>query len=123
MRLVRDGALVRITLDDGPQVNFCRPSVDVLFESAAGLMGGHQLVVMLTGMGQDGLDATTQLAGLGAQIVAQDEESSVVWGMPGAVTRAGIANSVLPLDRIGAEIVRRIDGTTAAAAARTKELV
>lgn len=88
--------------------NSCRPSVDVLFRSLAHVYGGRVLAVVLTGMGQDGLAGCKQLSDAGAQILAQDEASSVVWGMPGFVAKAGLAQAVLPLPQIGSEIVRRV---------------
>jgi two-component system chemotaxis response regulator CheB len=88
----------------GPKENFCRPSVDVLFRSVAQVFGARTLAVILTGMGQDGLKGCEALQGAGARIVVQDEATSVVWGMPGFVARAGLADKVLPLDQIGTEI-------------------
>ena len=101
----------------GPKENFCRPSVDVLFHSIARAFGARALAVVLTGMGQDGLKGCEALHALGAQIYVQDEASSVVWGMPGLVARSGLADKILPLDQIGAEIVR---ATAAKIAARTQ---
>ena len=86
--------------------NHCRPSVDVLFRSAAAVYGAGVLAVVLTGMGSDGLAACRILRGAGGMVLAQDEASSAVWGMPGAVTTAGLANRVLPLDAIAPEILR-----------------
>ncbi len=100
-----DGSPVLKT-HQGPKENFCRPSVDVLFQSIARLYGPRALAVVLTGMGQDGLKGCETLRGLGARIYVQDEASSVVWGMPGFVARAGLADKILPLDQIGAEIIR-----------------
>ena len=100
----------------GPKENFCRPAVDVLFHSVASLFGGRALIVVLTGMGQDGLKGCETLHGLGARIYVQDEPTSVVWGMPGFVARAGLADKVLPLDQIASEIIR---ATTMQIAART----
>lgn len=94
-------------LDQGPQENFCRPAVDVLFRSAAGLYGGHVLAVVLTGMGSDGAKGSLVIDGAGGQVIAQDEESSVVWGMPGAVVGAEAAHEVLPLDAIPDAITTR----------------
>ncbi len=90
----------------GPKENFCRPSVDVLFRSVAETFGANVLAVVLTGMGHDGLGGSQALHGKGAQIMVQDEATSIVWGMPGFVARAGLADKVLPLDQIGPEIVR-----------------
>ena len=100
-----NGAVVLKT-HQGPKENFCRPSVDVLFHSVARVYGGRALAVVLTGMGQDGVKGCEALHGLGARIFVQDEATSVVWGMPGFVARAGLADKILPLDQIGAEIVR-----------------
>ena len=101
----------------GPKENFCRPSVDVLFRSIATVYGARTLAVILTGMGQDGLKECDTLRRLGARIYVQDEATSVVWGMPGFVARAGLADKILPLNQIGLEIVR---ATTMQIAARTQ---
>lgn len=93
-------------LDQAPQENHCRPSVDVLFRSAAQVYEGNILVAMLTGMGHDGLAGTRILYKLGATILAQDEATSAVWGMPGAVVHEGLAHAVLPLRQISSEILR-----------------
>ncbi len=98
---------VRVHLQQGPHENSCRPAVDVLFRSVASVYRGQTLAVILTGMGQDGLRGVELIHELGGEIFAQDEASSVVWGMPGFVARAGLASKVLPLDAIGPEIVRR----------------
>jgi two-component system chemotaxis response regulator CheB len=108
MALVRRADAVRIVLHQGPPENFCRPAVDVMLRSVAETFGGEVLAVILTGMGQDGLLGVQQLRALGAQVLAQDESSSVVWGMPGAVARAGLADAVLPLPEIAPEILRRV---------------
>ena len=97
---------VRVCLDQSPLQNFCRPAVDALFLSSAEVYGGDVLAVILTGMGKDGLHGAQVLKARGANILAQDEASSVVWGMPGAVVKAGIADRILPLDGVGAEILR-----------------
>jgi len=97
-----------IGMDQAPPQNSCRPSVDVLFHSAAEVYGGNVLAVVLTGMGQDGLRGTQELRELGARIVVQDEATSVVWGMPGFIARADLAHRVLPLSEIGQEIVRTV---------------
>jgi two-component system chemotaxis response regulator CheB len=93
-------------LDQGPHENSCRPSVDVLFRSVAEHYDGAALFVVLTGMGSDGLRGAGTLKSAGAYGIAQDEASSVVWGMPGAVAKAGVVDRVLPLDAIPAELVR-----------------
>jgi two-component system chemotaxis response regulator CheB len=92
----------------GPRENFCRPSVDVLFRSVAAVYGANSLGVILTGMGQDGLKGCEALCSAGASVIVQDETSSIVWGMPGIVARAGLAEKILPLDQIGIEIIRRV---------------
>jgi len=104
---------LRLRLNQNPPENFCRPSVDVLFRSAAQVCAGRTLGVILTGMGSDGLHGSRAIRAAGGTILAQDAPSSVVWGMPGAVTNAGLASKVLPLDAIAAEILRL---TTAAPA-------
>ncbi len=99
---------MRLGTHQGPRENFCRPSVDVLFRSVAAVYGSSCLGVILTGMGQDGLKGCEALSAAGASIIVQDEASSVVWGMPGYVARAGLAEKVLPLDQIAGEILRRV---------------
>ena len=102
----RDARGVRLGTDEGRARHSCRPSVDVLFESVAESFGAGALAVVLTGMGQDGLAGARQIYECGGAVLAQDEQSSVVWGMPGYVARAGIAAAVLPLESIGREIWR-----------------
>jgi two-component system chemotaxis response regulator CheB len=97
---------VHISLDRSPPQNSCRPAVDALFTSVGEAYGGAVIAVILTGMGQDGLHGTQILKARGATILAQDEASSVVWGMPGAVVGAGLADRVLPLDQVIPEILR-----------------
>ncbi len=92
----------------GPPENSCRPAVDVLFRSVANTYGAHALAVVMTGMGQDGLRGCEHIRESGGQVLAQDQASSVVWGMPGFVANAGLADKVLPLDELGPEIVRRV---------------
>ncbi|MFC7504858.1 CheB methylesterase domain-containing protein, partial [Nocardioides sp. GCM10030258] len=115
-RLGRVGRIgpVRAVLDQGDQENFCRPAVDVLFRSALDVYGGGALATVLTGMGHDGLAGARQLAAAGARILVQDEESSVVWGMPGAVAGAGLADDVLPLEQLGDRIVATVRRSRAA---------
>jgi two-component system chemotaxis response regulator CheB len=95
---------VDIVLNREPPENSCRPSADVMMRSAAACYGANALGVVLTGMGQDGLKGCESLRQAGGRVLVQDEKSSVVWGMPGAVTRAGLADEVLPLDAMGAVI-------------------
>jgi two-component system chemotaxis response regulator CheB len=91
-------------LSDRPAENFCRPAVDPMIRSATSACGGRVLVVMLTGMGQDGLAATRELVTMGGTAIAQDEASSVVWGMPGAIARAGLCQAVLPITSLASKI-------------------
>lgn len=107
----RTGQAIRLALNKEPPINSCRPSVDVLFRSAAEVYGAGVLAVILTGMGQDGLRGCEGIRAAGGQVLAQDEASSVVWSMPGAVAQAGLADQVLPLVKLGPEIVRRVRGT------------
>ena len=104
LRVKSKGGKVVATLDQEPPENSCRPAADVLFRSAAEVWGGAVVAAVLTGMGQDGLRGTRALAELGAYVVAQDEASSVIWGMPGAVVGAGLAHAVVSLDKIVEEI-------------------
>ena len=106
--LVRDGEAVQVRLTQGLHQNCCRPSVDVLFRSVAATYGASALAVVLTGMGQDGLRGCEAIVAAGGQVLVQDEASSVVWGMPGAVAKAGLADKILPLDQIGTEITRLV---------------
>jgi len=100
----RAGAL-RASLSDGPAENFCRPSVDPMLRSAAASCGGRVLVVMLTGMGHDGRDGTRAVVEAGGTALAQDEMTSVVWGMPGAIAMAGLCHRVLPLPALAAGVL------------------
>ena len=99
-----------IRLDDGPPVNFCRPAVDVLFRDAAALFGAATATTVLTGMGSDGTHGARALGAAGGHVVAQDEATSTVWGMPGSVARAGLAHEILPLSAIGAALRGLIGG-------------
>jgi two-component system chemotaxis response regulator CheB len=101
-------AAVRLQMHQGPPENSCRPAVDVLFRSVAAVYGPHALAVVLTGMGQDGLRGCEAIKEAGGQVFVQDEPSSVVWGMPGIVARSGLADQVLPLNRLAAEILQRV---------------
>lgn len=92
---------LRIELNQGPEENFCRPSVDPMFRSVAKIFGNRALCLMLTGMGQDGCDGSRSIVASGGTVLAQDEETSVVWGMPGAVAKAGLCAEILPLTQIG----------------------
>jgi len=110
MRVVASADGPVIALDQSPHLNSCRPAVDALFSSLADVYGPAVVASVLTGMGQDGLRGAQQLAARGARILAQDEASSVVWGMPGAVVNAGVAGQVLPLHAVVPAILRLVDG-------------
>ncbi len=108
MALQREATEVVVRLHQGPEENSCRPAADVLFRSAAEVYGAGVLAVVLTGMGQDGLRGCEAIREVGGRVLVQDEATSVVWGMPGFVARAGLADRALPLDQLGPEIVRRV---------------
>ncbi|NVO16133.1 MAG: chemotaxis response regulator protein-glutamate methylesterase [Rhodoplanes sp.] len=105
----RDNSPV-IVLRDGPLVNFCKPAVDPLLASAAQVWGGAALCVILTGMGSDGAKGAAELVAAGGSVIAQDEASSVVWGMPGAVAQAGLCSAILPLGQIAQKVTRIFSG-------------
>jgi len=109
MTVERAGADVRLRTDVGPRENSCRPSVDPLFRSVAETYGAHALGIVMTGMGSDGMRGARQLYETGARVIVQDEASSVVWGMPGFVVQSGIADAVVPLAGLAAEIERRLE--------------
>ena len=104
MTLEKSGTKTIIHLNTEPPENSCRQAVDVLFRAAAEVYGGGVLAVMLTGMGYDGLKGSQAIAAKGGQIIAQDEATSVVWGMPGAVVKANLAQKIIPLDLVPGEI-------------------
>jgi len=110
MRVARSGTNTVIALDDGPQINFCKPAVDPLFASAAEIWQAGILAVVLTGMGSDGAQGAKTLVAAGGNVIAQDEATSVVWGMPGAVAHAGVCAAILPLDQIAPRVVRVFSG-------------
>jgi two-component system chemotaxis response regulator CheB len=110
MRVVRQGANAAIALDDGPPVNFCKPAVDPLFASAIDIWQGGILAVVLTGMGSDGMRGGKEIVAAGGSVIAQDEATSVVWGMPGAATHAGICAAVLPLGQIAPKLIQLFAG-------------
>jgi two-component system, chemotaxis family, protein-glutamate methylesterase/glutaminase len=116
----RDGARYLCRLNDGPPVNRHCPSVDVLFRSVAQNVGPNAVGVILTGMGDDGARGLKEMRDAGAPTIAQDEASSVVWGMPGAAVRLGAAEETLPLERVAGAIMRLADsvGATSLAAAQ-----
>ncbi len=110
LRIERQGDGAKVVLDDGPPIHFCKPAVDPLFSSAAAAFGASALAVVLTGMGNDGAEGSSRIAAAGGNVIAQDEPTSVVWGMPGAAAHAGACAAVLPLDEIAPRIVRLVTG-------------
>ena len=106
MRVARGRSGPAIALGDDPPVNFCKPSVDTLLSSAAQVWGATSLALILTGMGSDGTRGAADVAAAGGSVIAQDEASSVVWGMPRSVARAGLCSAVLPLSQIASELNR-----------------
>ena len=108
--IAREGTDIVMRHNDGPQVNFTKPSVDVMFESIVKVYGSGVLAVILTGMGHDGADGVKLVRNAGGNIIAQDEASSVVWGMPGAAAHTGLCSAVLPLDEIGPRLSRIVAG-------------
>jgi two-component system chemotaxis response regulator CheB len=110
MRVTRRGAEPVIALDNGPLINFCKPAVDPFFSSAAAVWGASALALVLTGMGSDGMRGAADIVAAGGGVIAQDEASSVIWGMPGSVAHAGLASALLPLDHIAPRLVRLFSG-------------
>lgn len=101
MLFTKEAGAVKIKLDDGPQENFCKPAVDPMYRSLIGMYGNRFLGIILTGMGHDGLEGGKLLVEKGGRLIAQDEKTSVVWGMPGAVAMNNLCTAVLPIDEIG----------------------
>jgi len=110
MRVARHAGTAVIEIDDGLPVNFCKPAVDPLFASAAAVWGHWLCGLVLTGMGSDGLKGAQAIVSAGGSVIAQDEATSVVWGMPGQVTNAGLAAAVLPLGEIAGRLARLFAG-------------
>ena len=108
MTVEKKGGTVRIQTQRGSPENSCRPAVDVLFRSVAKVYGPHALGVVMTGMGEDGLRGCQEIRAAGGQVLVQDEASSVVWGMPGAVVKAGAADQIVSLRDLPEEINRRV---------------
>jgi two-component system chemotaxis response regulator CheB len=106
-------------LSQGPPENFCRPAVDPLFRSAVTAYDGAVLAVVLTGMGSDGRNGAAEIRSGGGTVIVQDQATSVVWGMPGAIAQAGLADEILPLDRIPEAILRHLAGVSPARTAAT----
>ena len=110
LRVARRDGVATVMLDDGPLVNFCRPAVDPMFSSATEAWGSWNLALVLTGMGSDGTHGAADVVAAGGSVIAQDEDSSVVWGMPGSVTKAGLCSAVLPIDQIPGRIIGLFSG-------------
>ncbi len=110
MIIERNGAIPVIRLTDGPDINYCKPAVDPLFESVVKVYGASTLATVLTGMGVDGSKGALKIADAGGSVIAQDEATSVVWGMPGATAKLGACSAVLPIDQIAAKLKRIIQG-------------
>jgi two-component system chemotaxis response regulator CheB len=110
MTVTRRHGTAVIVLDDGPPVHFCKPAVDPLFTSAAGVWGPWNLALILTGMGTDGTNGAAAIVAGGGSVIAQDEATSVVWGMPGSAVEAGVCSAVLPLEQISSKVVRMFLG-------------
>jgi two-component system chemotaxis response regulator CheB len=108
MTVETQGTSLVVRLNKNPPENFCRPAVDPMLRSITKAYGNRTLFVMLTGMGQDGLKGARELVNAGSTVIAQDEASSVVWGMPGAVASAGLCTAVLPLNEIGAYVKKAL---------------
>lgn len=110
MRVARRNGGAVIVLDDGPPINFCKPAVDPLFVSAVDVWQGAIQAVILTGMGSDGMRGGKQVVAAGGSVIAQDEATSVVWGMPGAAANAGICAAILPLGQIAPKLIKLFAG-------------
>lgn len=110
MEVAEDEGRLAARLTDDPPENFCKPAVDPLFRSATRAFGERTLAVVLTGMGHDGLKGARDLTRAGGTVLAQDEASSVVWGMPGAVATAGLCTEVLPVEQLGEATAKRLQG-------------
>jgi two-component system chemotaxis response regulator CheB len=114
-----NGRGMRTGLNQGPPENFCRPAVDPLFRSAVSAYDGAVLAVVLTGMGSDGRNGAAEIRAAGGTVLVQDQATSVVWGMPGAIAQAGLADEVLALDRVPEAITRHLAGVASARPAAT----
>ena len=107
MVIRRNGNQACVALNQGPPENSCRPAADVLFRSAAETYGNSVIGVVLTGMGKDGLYGCEAVKGQGGYVIAQDEASSVVWGMPGFVSKSGLADATVDLDAVVPELLKQ----------------
>lgn len=107
MTFVKEGTKLKVKLNQDKPVNYCRPAVDVMMASLQKIYSNAVLATILTGMGNDGEKSCRDLHKAGSVILAQDEKSSIVWGMPGAVSKAGICSAILPIDDLAHDIIRR----------------
>lgn len=114
LMLKSEGGEHFLCVSDGPPVNFCRPSVDIMFTSLAEAYGPALTATVLTGMGRDGLIGAQTVKRLGGRVIVQDQATSVVWGMPGAIAKAGVADAILPLAQIGGALAGAAQGAVAA---------
>lgn len=112
MGVASTGRKAIIRLNDDPPESFCRPAVDVLFREAAAVYGSSAIAAVLTGMGSDGTQGARHLTNAGCMVIAQDEATSIVWGMPGSIAKAGLAHEVLPLEAIGRALKNHITGSS-----------
>ena len=112
MVLTSKAGQTAIKLTDGPAINFCKPAVDPLFETVAEIYGSASLALILTGMGHDGAKGGEAIAMKGGTLLAQDEATSVVWGMPGAAAMTGCCSALLPLNEIGGKLINIFGGKT-----------
>jgi two-component system chemotaxis response regulator CheB len=110
LALIRRDHGVEIVIDDSAPIHFCKPAVDALFLSASAALDGRALAIVLTGMGSDGKKGSLAIADNGGNVIAQDEATSVIWGMPGSAANAGACAAVLPINEIGPKAVRILSG-------------
>lgn len=110
LALIRRDHGVEVVIDDSAPIHFCKPAVDALFLSASHALDGRVLAIVLTGMGSDGKKGAVAIADNGGNVIAQDEATSVIWGMPGSAAAAGACAAVLPIDEIGPRAVRILSG-------------
>jgi len=110
MTVVNKAGRKVISLNQDAPENFCRPSVEPMLRSLIDVYGDGVFTVILTGMGHDGLDASRKLVDVGGKLIAQDEKTSIVWGMPGAVSGAGLCSGIYPLDQIGSKVKEKLTG-------------
>jgi two-component system, chemotaxis family, protein-glutamate methylesterase/glutaminase len=122
MTVRREGTSVRLIMNQDPPQNSCRPSVNALFESVAAVYGANALAVVLTGMGSDGVRGAQLIREAGGQVLVQDEATSVVWGMPGQVAAANLADGIFPLSEIAGELERRTNRSSLLTAERLRVL-